>query len=223
MGTILRYVHAHRHTLRAFAHRLIASGECANRLIQPPVGAQRRRAIHSAHRGHGCREERGASSRRAHRRIALARTELGRGAGCRRPERALPAVGAGGLVSVAVRTAGGAGSCVYPCYCTPEELELSRKLQRMAGKPPRYAGTCRFLTAGERAARLAQGLRPTLRFAVPDAARHRIRRCRARAAEVLVERHRRFHHSPRGRDGRVLLFQCRGRFGHGRHARLARR
>jgi glutamyl-tRNA synthetase len=25
----------------------------------------------------------------------------------------------------------------YPCYCTAEELELSRKLQRMAGKPPR--------------------------------------------------------------------------------------
>jgi len=26
---------------------------------------------------------------------------------------------------------------VYPCYCTSEELELSRKLQRMAGKPLR--------------------------------------------------------------------------------------
>jgi nondiscriminating glutamyl-tRNA synthetase len=52
----------------------------------------------------------------------------------------------------------------YPCYCTPEELELSRKLQRMAGKPPRYAGTCRALTAAERA---AQGRKPTLRFAVP--------------------------------------------------------
>src|SRR5271155_4852335 len=24
----------------------------------------------------------------------------------------------------------------YPCFCTPDELELSRKLQRMAGKPP---------------------------------------------------------------------------------------
>src|SRR6202453_2885395 len=57
----------------------------------------------------------------------------------------------------------------YPCYCTPEELELSRKLQRMAGKPPRYAGTCRALTAAERAARLAQGGKPTLRFAVPAA------------------------------------------------------
>lgn len=57
---------------------------------------------------------------------------------------------------------------VYPCYCTPEELELSRKLQRMAGKPPRYAGTCRALGAAERAARLSRGSRPTLRFAVPE-------------------------------------------------------
>jgi glutamyl-tRNA synthetase len=56
----------------------------------------------------------------------------------------------------------------YPCYCTAEELEFSRKLQRMAGKPPRYAGTCRNLTAAQRAAQEARGLRPTLRFAVPD-------------------------------------------------------
>jgi glutamyl-tRNA synthetase len=56
----------------------------------------------------------------------------------------------------------------YACFCTAEELELSRKLQRMAGKPPRYAGTCRMLTAAQRAERAARGLRPTLRFAVPS-------------------------------------------------------
>jgi glutamyl/glutaminyl-tRNA synthetase len=44
---------------------------------------------------------------------------------------------------------------------------LSRKLQRMSGKPPRYAGTCRGLTAVQRAEREAGGLKPTLRFAVP--------------------------------------------------------
>jgi glutamyl-tRNA synthetase len=55
----------------------------------------------------------------------------------------------------------------YPCFCTAEELELSRKLQRMAGKPPRYAGTCRELTAAQRAERTALGLRPSLRFRVP--------------------------------------------------------
>jgi nondiscriminating glutamyl-tRNA synthetase len=60
------------------------------------------------------------------------------------------------------------GERVYPCYCTAEDLELSRKLQRMAGKPPRYAGTCRSLSSAERAEREARGLRPTLRFAVPN-------------------------------------------------------
>ena len=55
----------------------------------------------------------------------------------------------------------------YACYCTAEDLELSRKLQRMSGKPPRYAGTCRNLTALQRAERQAKGLKPTLRFAVP--------------------------------------------------------
>jgi glutamyl-tRNA synthetase len=55
----------------------------------------------------------------------------------------------------------------YPCYCTAEELELSRKLQRMAGKPPRYAGTCRNLSVAQRAEREARGLKPSLRFAVP--------------------------------------------------------
>ena len=57
---------------------------------------------------------------------------------------------------------------VYPCYCTAEDLELSRKLQRMSGQPPRYAGTCRGLSAAQRAERAARGLRPTLRFAVPS-------------------------------------------------------
>jgi nondiscriminating glutamyl-tRNA synthetase len=56
---------------------------------------------------------------------------------------------------------------VYPCYCTPLELELSRRAQRSAGKPPRYAGTCRELSIAERARRTALGLPATLRFRVP--------------------------------------------------------
>jgi glutamyl-tRNA synthetase len=59
---------------------------------------------------------------------------------------------------------------VYPCYCTAEELELSRKLQRTAGQPPRYAGTCRNLTPAQRAARETRSVKPTLRFAVPEGA-----------------------------------------------------
>ena len=29
---------------------------------------------------------------------------------------------------------------VYPCFCTPEELQLARRAQLAAGRPPRYAG-----------------------------------------------------------------------------------
>ena len=53
---------------------------------------------------------------------------------------------------------------MYECYCTPLELEVSRKSQLAAGRPPRYAGTCRDLTPQQRTARRAAGLAPTLRF-----------------------------------------------------------
>jgi nondiscriminating glutamyl-tRNA synthetase len=56
---------------------------------------------------------------------------------------------------------------LYPCFCTALELELSRRAQLAAGKPPRYAGTCRDLTPEERARRQAQGRAATLRFRVP--------------------------------------------------------
>jgi nondiscriminating glutamyl-tRNA synthetase len=55
----------------------------------------------------------------------------------------------------------------YPCFCSNLELDLARRAQLAAGRPPRYAGTCRELTADERAARLAQGRKPSLRFRVP--------------------------------------------------------
>jgi glutamyl-tRNA synthetase len=56
---------------------------------------------------------------------------------------------------------------VYPCFCTTLELELSRRAQLSAGRPPRYAGTCRDLNVAERASREAQSLAATLRFRVP--------------------------------------------------------
>jgi glutamyl-tRNA synthetase len=55
----------------------------------------------------------------------------------------------------------------YPCYCTPLELDLSRKAQLAAGRPPRYAGTCRELSAEARVKKSAQGISPTTRFRVP--------------------------------------------------------
>ncbi len=56
----------------------------------------------------------------------------------------------------------------YPCFCTPTELNLSRKRQLAAGKPPRYPGTCRNLTAEQRAERSLRGLPAALRFRVPN-------------------------------------------------------
>jgi glutamyl-tRNA synthetase len=55
---------------------------------------------------------------------------------------------------------------VYPCYCTPEELEADRKAQEAAHEPPRYVGRCANLTPDERAAREAAGRRGALRFRV---------------------------------------------------------
>jgi nondiscriminating glutamyl-tRNA synthetase len=55
----------------------------------------------------------------------------------------------------------------YPCYCTPLELEMMRKSQLAAGRPPRYAGTCATLDATGRAARSLEGRVPSLRFRVP--------------------------------------------------------
>src|SRR5215469_9989608 len=42
---------------------------------------------------------------------------------------------------------------VYPCFCTALELALARRAQLAAGRPPRYPGTCRDLSAAERARR----------------------------------------------------------------------
>ena len=55
----------------------------------------------------------------------------------------------------------------YPCYCTTLELDLSRKSQLAAGRPPRYAGTCRKLSPEARVRKSAQGISPTTRFRVP--------------------------------------------------------
>jgi nondiscriminating glutamyl-tRNA synthetase len=56
---------------------------------------------------------------------------------------------------------------VYPCFCTPLELEASRRAQLASGRPPRYAGTCRDLSAEQRQKKGLEGLSLTMRFRVP--------------------------------------------------------
>lgn len=55
----------------------------------------------------------------------------------------------------------------YPCYCTPAELEIARKVQLASGRPPRYSGKCAKLSAEEAALLKAEGREATLRFRVP--------------------------------------------------------
>lgn len=56
----------------------------------------------------------------------------------------------------------------YKCYCTEEELEAEREAQKARGEMPRYSGKCRHLTDAMRAEKEAQGLKPSIRFAVPE-------------------------------------------------------
>lgn len=56
----------------------------------------------------------------------------------------------------------------YWCYCSETELAIARKSQLAAGKPPRYSGTCRELTQEQQQAKMAKGLKPALRFRIPD-------------------------------------------------------
>jgi glutamyl-tRNA synthetase len=60
-----------------------------------------------------------------------------------------------------------AAGATYPCFCSDAQLKFARKVQRAAGQPPRYPGTCAHLSAGEVAQKMAEGGKPTLRFRVP--------------------------------------------------------
>jgi nondiscriminating glutamyl-tRNA synthetase len=57
-------------------------------------------------------------------------------------------------------------NAAYPCFCTPLELEASRRAQLASGRPPRYAGTCRDLSEEQRRKKRVEGISPTLRFRV---------------------------------------------------------
>jgi glutamyl-tRNA synthetase len=72
----------------------------------------------------------------------------------------------GALHAAAIERLGAQG-LAYPCFCTPEELSLSRRTQLAGGRPPRYAGTCASLTADEVGRRIATGIGYAMRFRVP--------------------------------------------------------
>lgn len=55
----------------------------------------------------------------------------------------------------------------YPCFCTRKELRLLAGAPHVDDRGAPYPGTCRNLTAEERAARLAAGRRPCVRLRCP--------------------------------------------------------
>ena len=55
----------------------------------------------------------------------------------------------------------------YRCFCTPEELEASRKQQMAAKLPPRYAGTCRNLSPDAINTNLSESKEYVVRMKVP--------------------------------------------------------
>ena len=57
---------------------------------------------------------------------------------------------------------------LYPCFCTPEELEAGRAAAQEDGRGWAYPGTCRDLAADEVDRRRAAGAPYTLRVRVPE-------------------------------------------------------
>jgi len=56
----------------------------------------------------------------------------------------------------------------YHCYCSEEELEVTRQEQQGRGETPRYSGHCRNLTERKIAQFVAEGRKPTIRFHVVE-------------------------------------------------------
>lgn len=56
----------------------------------------------------------------------------------------------------------------YYCFCSPARLDADRQADLAAGRPPRYAGTCRDLSLDEARVRMEAGERPVIRFKVPS-------------------------------------------------------
>ena len=54
----------------------------------------------------------------------------------------------------------------YPCFCSENELKLTRKRKLADGETPRYSGTCRSLSKEEQDKRIAAGEKPALRLKV---------------------------------------------------------
>ncbi len=107
---------------------------------------------------------------------------------------------------------------VYPCYCTPEELEAERVAQQSRGHAPKYSGKCRDLTREQRSALEAQG--PHSRAALCHAsARHLRRGSHPRFGALSAGHDRRLRHPALRQDAGVQFRGGGRRQRHGDHPR----
>ncbi|CAN5782475.1 glutamate--tRNA ligase [soil metagenome] len=56
----------------------------------------------------------------------------------------------------------------YRCYCSREQLDADRHVQEQSHEAPHYVGRCARLSADERHAREADGIRPVVRFRIGE-------------------------------------------------------
>jgi glutamyl-tRNA synthetase len=56
----------------------------------------------------------------------------------------------------------------YRCYCTPEELDQMREVQKAKNQAPRYDNRHRNLTSEQEASFQAEGRKPVIRFKIDD-------------------------------------------------------
>lgn len=55
----------------------------------------------------------------------------------------------------------------YQCFCSQEEIEAEREKAMAEGRMPIYSGKCRNLSEEQKAAYIAEGRKPVVRFKVP--------------------------------------------------------
>src|SRR5438270_2243232 len=60
------------------------------------------------------------------------------------------------------------GDAAYHCFCSTAQLDADRQEALAAGRPARYAGTCRRVSREDAAERIAAGERPAIRFRIPE-------------------------------------------------------
>ncbi|MBQ6810664.1 MAG: glutamate--tRNA ligase [Firmicutes bacterium] len=56
----------------------------------------------------------------------------------------------------------------YYCFCSEEELAKEKEEQQAKGEMPKYSGKCRHLTKEQQEELLAKGVKPVIRFHVPE-------------------------------------------------------